>query len=189
MNNKMIKGSVAGATGIVLLMGGFGTYALWSDSATLPGSEVTSGELTITANDDAAWDDGSGLWDENTDLLVPGDTVTRTQTFTVTGTGKNLSGTISLSGGAISENGFMSSDTTPVDLLDVSLAVTAADDDLVIVPNTATDEPNDFVFSGPFTNGELTTVVTYALSAGASGTDAQKASADMAATTFTIAQN
>ena len=32
MNNKMIKGSVAGATGIVLLMGGFGTYALWSDS-------------------------------------------------------------------------------------------------------------------------------------------------------------
>ena len=41
MDNKMIKGSVAGATGIVLLMGGFGTYALWQDSATLGGSSVT----------------------------------------------------------------------------------------------------------------------------------------------------
>ncbi len=34
--NKMIKGSIAGATGVALLMGGFGTYALWSDSEDLP---------------------------------------------------------------------------------------------------------------------------------------------------------
>lgn len=190
MNNKMIKGSVAGATGIVLLMGGFGTYALWSDSATLPGSDVTSGELTISANNDAAWSDGSGAWDADSDLMVPGDIVTRTQTFTVTGTGKNLSGTISLSGGDVTKSGTMSTDTPPVDLLDVSLVVTASDDDVVIEPNLATTgDPNDFVFDGPFTGGVLTTVVTYALNEDAEGADAQKATAEMAATTITIAQN
>src|SRR5688572_6565363 len=47
--NKMIKGSIAGATGVALLMGGFGTYALWSDSETLDGSSITSGVLGVEA--------------------------------------------------------------------------------------------------------------------------------------------
>ena len=45
--NTMIKGSIAGATGVALLMGGFGTYALWSDSEDLPRNSVTSGNLNI----------------------------------------------------------------------------------------------------------------------------------------------
>ena len=47
--NKMIKGSIAGATGIALLMGGFGTYALWSDSQGISSGTVQSGTLDIVS--------------------------------------------------------------------------------------------------------------------------------------------
>jgi alternate signal-mediated exported protein len=108
MNNKMIKGSVAGATGIVLLMGGFGTYALWSDSADLGGS-VSSGELDLNLGG-ALWHDvsedvsGTPLWDADptgdgvTDLMVPGDTVRLTQRFTVDAAGKNLEFDVNVNG-------------------------------------------------------------------------------------------
>src|SRR5688572_24467850 len=81
--NKMVKGSVAGATGIVLLMGGFGTYALWSDSATVPGGNVTSGTLNIESGGAATWkdlstDSVSTTWDPAKDKMVPGDTIEMT---------------------------------------------------------------------------------------------------------------
>ena len=48
--NKMVKASVVGAAGVSLLMGGFGTYALWHDSAgTGAGTSITSGVLDVNA--------------------------------------------------------------------------------------------------------------------------------------------
>ena len=96
--NKMIKGSIAGATGVALLMGGFGTYALWSDSENLAANGVQSGELTIDTAAGAYDDANTGAANDWTasDLMVPGDVVTYTQTFDVSGTGKNLAGTIVL---------------------------------------------------------------------------------------------
>jgi alternate signal-mediated exported protein len=94
--NKMIKGSVAGATGIVLLMGGFGTYALWSDSTSVDQDTLKSGALDITGTGTATWADISstgavnGAWDPASDKMVPGDTVKLTQPVTIDASGKNL---------------------------------------------------------------------------------------------------
>jgi alternate signal-mediated exported protein len=176
--NKMIKGSVAGATGIVLLMGGFGTYALWSDSKQLNGSSVSSGELYIQRGT-VAWADQAGAWNPAGDLVVPGDTITRTQTFTVKGTGKNLTGTIDFAQGALDTSEFG-------DWLDVTVAITESPDNVTITPGT---EANDFVFSAPFGEATLTAVVTYDFDENTPAMDAQAATATLGNSTITIAQN
>jgi alternate signal-mediated exported protein len=101
--NKMIKGSVAGATGIVLLMGGFGTYALWSDSAAVDADQIQSGSLTVESTGQPTWKDVSSdktsdAWNADTDLMVPGDKVELTQPLDVTAKGKNLKVKLSVSG-------------------------------------------------------------------------------------------
>lgn len=89
--NKLIKGSIAGAAGIALLLGGAGTLAYWNDSATLASAgTVSSGELDIASTTTGAW---TGL-PANTSIanfkMVPGDSITYTETFTVTATGDNI---------------------------------------------------------------------------------------------------
>src|SRR6478735_90065 len=91
--NKMVKASVVGAAGVSLLMGGFGTYALWHDSAgTGAGTSITSGVLDVNANT-ATWQDvsatGPNSWTPG-NPIVPGDKLKMTQTFDVTATGANM---------------------------------------------------------------------------------------------------
>jgi alternate signal-mediated exported protein len=185
--NKMIKGSVAGATGIVLLMGGFGTYALWSDSEDLQASGVESGELDIAPGSTAVWDDHSttapGDWNPGTDLVVPGDVITRTQTFDVRGYGKNLSGTITFNPGTVDKGGFASAGPQ-YDWLDVDVEITSPDAQLSPVQASATD----FTFSSPFESATLTAVVTYTVG-DATAQQAQDATATLDGSSITIAQN
>jgi len=99
--NKLLKGSIAGAAGIALLLGGAGTFALWNDSAAASGGTVQSGALSVALKGSAAWKDisadavGGTTWAPATDKLVPGDTVTYTQQVDVTATGKNLKANLS----------------------------------------------------------------------------------------------
>lgn len=174
--NKMIKGSIAGATGVALLMGGFGTYALWSDSENLAANGVQSGELSV--------DTSTGVYDDArtaaandwtaSDLMVPGDVVTYTQTFDVTGTGKNLEGTIALNAEAL---------TGSFEGLVRTVEVTS--DDATIVRNA---DKVSFTFSDPFDTATLTAVVTYELPASTSGTTDQNKTAATPQSTFTIQQ-
>jgi len=184
--NKMIKGSVAGATGIVLLMGGFGTYALWSDTSSMEANGVTSGELDI-ASATATWADASGdsttAWNPASDAIVPGDVIERTQVFTVTGSGKNLEGTIDLTGGAVDKAAFAKS-PGPGNWLTVDVDVTSSGGGV----NETAPGSNAFVFSAPFDTETLTAVVTYSFDEATTAQQAQDATATMAATTFTIAQ-
>ena len=86
--NKLIKGSIAGAAGIALLLGGAGTLAFWNDSAVLGNvGTVTAGTLDVTA--------GTGAWTTNgvagkATLIVPGDVLVYTETLTLSATGDNL---------------------------------------------------------------------------------------------------
>ena len=100
--NKMIKGSIAGATGIALLMGGFGTYALWSDSEGISSGTVQSGTLDITNVGAVSWEDvsadaTSSTWSAS-DQMVPGDTVEMTRAVTMSAEGKNLEVDFALTG-------------------------------------------------------------------------------------------
>ena len=93
--NKLVKGSIAGAAGIALLLGGAGTFALWNDSQLVNGGNVQTGTLDIALSGSGTWLDVSPdapntTWVVATDRLVPGDTVTFTQDVTIQATGKNL---------------------------------------------------------------------------------------------------
>ena len=99
--NKLTKGTIAGAAGIVLLLGGAGTFALWNDSADITGGTVTSGTLYFDAVRAGTWQDvspdvgnpkGTPVPIPNIAnfLTVPGDVLTYTSTVVVNATGTNL---------------------------------------------------------------------------------------------------
>lgn len=102
--NKFTKGAIATGAGIILLMGGAGTFALWNDSASVAGGTIESGTLTIDA---AAGAPGAGSWSDVSNsslpvsiddigefLVVPGDVLEFTQSFVVGATGDNLEATL-----------------------------------------------------------------------------------------------
>lgn len=179
--NKMIKGSIAGATGVALLMGGFGTYALWSDSEDLAANGVLSGQLTIDTTTGAYDDANSGAENDWTasDQMVPGDKVTYTQVFTVKGDGKNLAGTIELA--ALTGTNDSSTITRAVDVVSVETGTTEI---------TKIDK-DSFSFADPFGTATLTATVTYVFPNGGLtlGTTDQLKSVTTPAAAFTISQS
>ncbi|TBN56216.1 alternate-type signal peptide domain-containing protein [Glaciihabitans arcticus] len=115
--NKLVKGSIAGAAGIALLLGGAGTFALWNDSAALTAATVSTGELDIDLTATAAvWNDVStktvggvttssvlngATFNPATHKLVPGDTVTYTKEVTIKANGKNLAAKLAYVPGSV----------------------------------------------------------------------------------------
>lgn len=177
--NKMIKGSVAGATGVALLMGGFGTYALWSDSENLSASKVQSGELDI-ATTGGVWDDANTSAADDwtaSDKLVPGDKVTYTQTFTVKGTGKNMEGTIKYVKPTVTGDSWSN--------LTHAVTVTSDNSDVEASGSSGTN----FTFDAPFGTATLTATVTYTLPGGTGNQVDQNKSATLPAAAFTIQQS
>ena len=88
--NKLIKGAIAGAAGLTLLMGGAGTFALWNADAAVSGGTIVAGDLTIAAQA-GAWKNGQKTIDTIKDYrIVPGETLTYTQDLLVTATGDNI---------------------------------------------------------------------------------------------------
>jgi alternate signal-mediated exported protein len=96
--NKTTKGALAAATAGVLLLGGAGSLAYWSDSDTVDGSAFNAGSLNL----DPVEGDLCNVWNldtgepggqpfvPGTDKLVPGDVVTKVCTFTVDAVGTHL---------------------------------------------------------------------------------------------------
>lgn len=98
---KSTKGAVAAASAAVLLMGGAGSLAVWSDSQATPTATVQAGQLKLAVPTCDAWkldthEDASGAtFDPAKDKLVPGDVLTRDCTATVTAEGNHLRATVS----------------------------------------------------------------------------------------------
>ena len=105
--NKLVKGSIAGAAGIALLLGGAGTFALWNDSVSAPAGTVSSGQLRIadSTTPGGGWTDVSSSGVQGgtalattgtapnivvTPKIVPGDKWRYTRQIVLTTTGKNL---------------------------------------------------------------------------------------------------
>ncbi|TFD65088.1 alternate-type signal peptide domain-containing protein [Cryobacterium sp. Hb1] len=100
---RILTGSIAGATGIALLLGGAGTFALWNSSAAIAGAPLTAGTLTVETEDVVFWTDQYGAEINMTDYkIVPGDVLTYTSFLDVTARGDNLHARLAIDHGSIS---------------------------------------------------------------------------------------
>lgn len=93
--NKSTKGALAASAAAVLLLGGAGSLAYWSDAAGVDGGSVNSGFLTLDAGTcDAVWTHTNGPR-VGTDVvnIVPGDVITKSCTFVIGAEGDNLAAT------------------------------------------------------------------------------------------------
>lgn len=159
---KTTKGALAAGSAAVLLMGGAGTLAFWSDTGNADAGTITAGEFDL--GDVVCGDD----WLEGTDaitLLVPGDTVTKTCTGTLSITGEHVGATVDLTPTSVAaaEAAFGDEiDITATLTAPVGGAVSAPGDHAVTVTITV-----DFPY-GPATNdsqGDTAALDTLALEA------------------------
>ncbi|MBZ5733800.1 alternate-type signal peptide domain-containing protein [Nocardioides sp. TRM66260-LWL] len=103
-----LKGALAAAGAVVVLVGGSGTLAFWTDAVTLPGGTgIASGSLKLTDTTtggcaaagwvlDSAASPAGATFVPATGRLVPGDVLTKTCTFTVAATGTHLTAGIAV---------------------------------------------------------------------------------------------
>lgn len=87
--NRFAKGSIAAGAGIVLLLGGAGTFALWNDTAEIGNATIQAGELRLDTTGTGGWDAVPANW-------VPGDSATYTDTLTLTAVGDNIAAILSV---------------------------------------------------------------------------------------------
>jgi alternate signal-mediated exported protein len=182
-NKQFVKGALTVTAGTALLVGGFGSFALWSEQDPLPSDPITAGELSLEAQTeswrDESLDSATTTWNPETDELVPGDTVTMTVPLTVTAVGKNLAGTIRLDGAALQTAGFgphftVSYDVTPTP----EAGVTPEQDGSVSFLRSAMNDDEI----------EAEGTVTFALSEDASLNEAENANAVLSDVDFVLTQ-
>ncbi|QHC57524.1 alternate-type signal peptide domain-containing protein [Rathayibacter sp. VKM Ac-2760] len=172
---KTTKGAIAAGAAAVLLLGGAGTLAFWSDSAPIDAGAIDSGNLTL---DVAAgtWADATPgtttgtAFDPATDLIVPGDIIQYTTNATVTGIGKNLEATFSADLPAAAG--------TLAPYVDTELTVAGE-----------TDGGDSLVFD--FEDGDSQTfpvIVTFTFDPGTQNLDGQNATLDLAEFQLLLAQ-
>ncbi|GAB3567342.1 alternate-type signal peptide domain-containing protein [Spelaeicoccus albus] len=180
--SKTAKGAIAAVAAVLLLAGGFGSYALWNDSATLPGGTVNSGELTIATEGDGTWTDlnpvdgQSADWNPATDTIVPGDRIELGQDVVITATGKNLVADLNVDTSGIT------GDTELQDALEITVTLSkTGSDDVVITPGTP-------VTITSADAGTYSAHVVFELPDSVKGTTAQNESVDLSQVGYTLSQ-
>lgn len=150
---RMTKAAVAIGGAAVLLLGGAGTLAYWTDDGTASGTDLSSGSLTVDPGTCAAWAytaaEGGGAVTE----IVPGDTVETTCTFEVTGTGDH----VGVAAVVVSDSAFTGTGALPAALTTAVSAVTLGGSTLTVNPDGTLDQP---VALDPGTAEDLSAVVT-----------------------------
>lgn len=180
--SKAAKGAIAAAVAVLLLAGGFGSFALWNDSATLPGGTVNSGELTIATQGDGTWTDlnpvdgQSSDWNPTTDTIVPGDKIELGQGVVITATGKNLTADLDV------DTSEITGDADLKNALDITVTLTKEGSaDVVITPGTpVTVKSSDA--------GTYSAHVVFELPESVSGKTAQNESVDLSKVSYTLTQ-
>lgn len=96
--HRNTKGALAAAAAGALLLGGAGSLAFWTDTATVDGTSIASGHLKLV---DGGCDGGWKLEKASYagQLLVPGDTLHKVCTFTVDAEGEHLEADFDMSRG------------------------------------------------------------------------------------------
>lgn len=97
---KTTKGALAAAASAVLLAGGAGSLAYWTDAEDIAGGSIASGQLDIaliSCDSDWTLDEDGGLGGPLAGReIVPGDTLTKACSFTITAEGDHLEGELSV---------------------------------------------------------------------------------------------
>jgi alternate signal-mediated exported protein len=112
--NKLTKGAIASAAGIILLMGGAGTLASWNASSTAGASQaISAGQLAVNTPGTGVWTQGTSTTaiDPATFKIVPGDTLTYSQTFNLAASGNNLLFTVAATSGALTATSASAADS------------------------------------------------------------------------------
>ncbi len=167
--NKILKGTIAGAAGIALLLGGAGTFALWNTGANVANQTITAGRLTLTANNDGVWKNGTTTITNIGDYrIVPGQTLTFTQTLTVSAIGDGIKANLTHSG-----------------LNATGALATYTNETLEVTSTTATVDASTLKFNA----GTHTVNVKYTVTfPDVDGTLGQNEQLNLAALTFTLQQ-
>jgi alternate signal-mediated exported protein len=130
--NSTTKGSLAAAVAALLLTGGAGTLAYWSDTENVPGGPLSSGQLDLGAPAcGAGWvlDGGTTLTNQ---LMVPGDVLTKTCTINLIARGEHLGADLTIGTAAFAAQNPLTNELTPTATFTVNGAnrthITDADD-------------------------------------------------------------
>lgn len=100
--NKSTKGALAAAAAAVLLLGGAGSLAYWTADESVPGGTLTAGAISLSAPDcGTGWLLEGEAFNPATGLIVPGDSLRKVCTLTLTATGEHIAGTLTLDDTAI----------------------------------------------------------------------------------------
>lgn len=107
---KSTRAAVAGVAGLGLLAGG-ATFAIWNAEEAVPGATIDSGTLTLSSVAGGQWSDHTDpedvqlIGDIENYLVVPGDQLRYTESFTIGATGENLSASLTTDGVTKTESG------------------------------------------------------------------------------------
>lgn len=198
--NKLVKGAVATAAGVALLMGGAGTFAYWNDSVGVTGATITAGNLLVEAPATAPAGDGWKVQKNGTGTAAtvtnissfvasPGDKFTYTKTINVTATGDNLVATLALGAGSITGATTGTADTALAAYLQktASIAITGAGVAAIGTTGTFSVTPGTAgVTARPVT---VSVVITYPKSATAGAeNDTKLGSVNLSGLTVTLNQ-
>ncbi|WP_233197713.1 alternate-type signal peptide domain-containing protein [Cryobacterium sp. Y57] len=187
----MLKGSIAGAAGVALLLGGAGTFALWNDDAAIAGAIITAGTLTVKASE-STWRDGAGteITEPEKYLIVPGDTLTSATTLTVNAQGDNLQATLNIPQGSIAAHATTDKeDVALYEALEVMTTVTTVEDGGTVAIEAEVDGSYKVNVSAGESQEYLVTVAVD-FPSGAEGDDnaAQAGRVDLSAFDVTLTQ-
>lgn len=177
--NKIVTGAVAGAAGIALLLGGAGSFALWNASASSAATQISSGTLTLAANNDGVWKDvtngRSATIDPKSVLMVPGNTYQFTQTLTIGATGNDLKANLTWAQPSITGDSALLTATTKtlaVTSSNASVVKGSADNTYVVSPSASTSTVN----------------VTFTIALPQSATTGQNGTLNVGGIAFTLTQ-
>jgi alternate signal-mediated exported protein len=93
---KSTKGGLAAAAAVLLLIGGMGTRASWSDDGVVPGTAMETGHLKLINAQCDGWLISGDLFDPASIKLAPGSVLTQICTFEVDALGANLKADLSV---------------------------------------------------------------------------------------------
>ena len=111
--NRTMKGALSAGVGAVLMLGGAGSLAYWTDTEAITGTPINSGELKLGTPDcGTGWKlDGNVAF--TSQLIVPGDVLTKTCTIDLIATGVHVGADLGISTAAFSASNNLTSQLVP----------------------------------------------------------------------------